>query len=353
MVASTVPRRLSLQDGCASIASVTSSWRELRSIARKLGDVRTVTLTMSMTCGHCGLPVPVNSPTQIARCPHCSKETPVAHLCQVLCVAAGDTKTGSSQTLTTDTWGCTFAWFDEARAECARCGDQTSITPYLAEEDPTTPIPCGSCGVGMPTFPAPEWLKEQLPTALQVFGGDEDVARAQGVDLAVNEAATKPIAMPCPSCGGGLTIKHDTARTVTCQFCSTSVFIPDALWVRLHPTKTMLRWTLTYSRKLSTDKLENARTLAKTMMATIRSRAKDAQAEIERCRAIFLVDTEDWFGKVFDEEAAALLSPPVPVRTVSTLASRIASVGAWVVVVAIVATILVIIIGGLIELVRH
>ena len=205
----------------------------------------------------------------------------------------------------------------------------------------------------MPTFPAPEWLKEQLPTALQVFGGDEEVARAQGVDLAVNEAATKPIAMPCPSCGGGLTIKHDTDRTVTCQFCSTSVFIPDALWVRLHPTKTMLRWTLTYSRKLSTDKLENARTLAKTMMATIRSRGKDAQAEIERCRAIFLVDTEDWFGKVFDEEAAALLSPPVPVRMVSTLASRIASVGAWVVVVAIVATILVIIIGGLIEQVRH
>lgn len=301
-----------------------SSWQALRSVARNVGDVRSLTLTMSIVCDHCALAVPVNGPTQLAHCPHCSKEMPVAHLCEVLAFAAGSVKMG-----TPDGWRCSYSRFDEASAECAGCGERASVAPYLAKGDSVgledldvvdldagdsaTTIPCARCGAGMPAFPAPDWLKEHLPTALRVFGGDAEVARAEGINLAMNEAASKPIAMPCPSCGGGLTIKHDTDRTITCEFCSTSVFIPDALWKRLHPIKTMLQWTLTYTGKLSTDKLENARSLAKATVSMIRSRGKNVAAEIRSGRKIFLVDTEGWFVKVFDEEAAALLpSAPLP-----------------------------------------
>jgi hypothetical protein len=73
------------------------------------------------------------------------------------------------------------------------------------------------------------------------------------VDLSVDQAETKPVAMACPKCGGGLTIGPDTERTIACHFCSASVFIPDALWKELHPVKTMLRWTLTFTGELMTE----------------------------------------------------------------------------------------------------
>jgi hypothetical protein len=47
-----------------------------------------------------------------------------------------------------------------------------------------------------------------------------------------------------------LTITADAERTTTCRYCEASVFIPDELWRRLHPAKTMRTWTLTYEGKL-------------------------------------------------------------------------------------------------------
>jgi hypothetical protein len=99
----------------------------------------------------------------------------------------------------------------------------------------------------VPTFPAPAWLKEQLPTAVQIFGADAEIAGEEaGLAVALGERQVQPVAMACPSCGGGLTFTERSERTTACKYCGVSVFIPDALWLELHPAKTMERWTLTY-----------------------------------------------------------------------------------------------------------
>ena len=47
--------------------------------------------------------------------------------------------------------------------------------------------------------------------------------------------------MTCGQCGGTLEIDGST-RKVGCSFCGADVFIPDDVWVRLHPASTARRW---------------------------------------------------------------------------------------------------------------
>jgi ribosomal protein S27AE len=207
--------------------------------------VHSVTLTMSTQRKHCAMPIPLNGPTNLVRCLSCKRETPTDELFETIALANMRVKPKENYQ---------YAAFDDPSPECARCGNGVSIAPYLAKHGASTTLPCGSCGARTATYPAPPWLKAHFPNVLQVFGGDADIAHQHGgVDLPVDQAGTKPVAMACPKCGGGLTIGPDTERTVACQFCSASVFIPDALWKELHPVKTMLRWTLTFTGELMTE----------------------------------------------------------------------------------------------------
>lgn len=143
----------------------------------------------------------------------------------------------------------------EADPQCPKCDTAIPVAQYIGHVGATTTIPCPGCGTGCPTYPAPPWLKAELPTALQVFGGDPKTANNQAglqMDLAVE--SPQPVVMSCPSCNGGLTIGADNERTTPCPYCQASVFLPDELWKRLHPAQTMTRWTLTYTGKLKTAK---------------------------------------------------------------------------------------------------
>jgi hypothetical protein len=55
------------------------------------------------------------------------------------------------------------------------------------------------------------------------------------------ENKPKPILFTCPSCGGNLKI-DGSERTITCSFCDSSIYLPDDLWHRMHPVKTVSRW---------------------------------------------------------------------------------------------------------------
>jgi len=75
--------------------------------------------------------------------------------------------------------------------------------------------------------------------------------------------------MACPQCAGGLSIAADDARTISCRYCSSAVFIPDALWHRLHPVKLASDWSISFR-----DRLLSAEAL--------RERASQEHAEAKR-----------------------------------------------------------------------
>jgi len=49
------------------------------------------------------------------------------------------------------------------------------------------------------------------------------------------------IVFTCPQCGGALKI-DGSERMPVCQFCNTNVYLPDDLWLRMHPAKMKVRW---------------------------------------------------------------------------------------------------------------
>jgi hypothetical protein len=223
----------------APAAAPSSTWQPLP------GKVSHVTVMMAVTCDHCARPVPLNGPTRVAHCENCYKDTPLRRVPEELALAAeGMQRMGSPYTSRTSS---------TPDPVCSQCGEGVDVAQYLSHVGATTTIPCPKCGTGLPTFPAPAWLKVELPMAQQVFGGDLEVAREEGgLAVAIDQGNEQPIAMACPSCGGGLTITAESERTTACQYCQASVFLPDELWKRLHPVKTMERWTLTYTDTLKT-----------------------------------------------------------------------------------------------------
>ncbi len=56
----------------------------------------------------------------------------------------------------------------------------------------------------------------------------------------------KPIAIKCISCGAVLHIDSETPRNTTCVHCDTMQYLPDGLWLSLHPVKKAKAWYMHY-----------------------------------------------------------------------------------------------------------
>lgn len=216
-----------------------TGWRPVEPPARHF------TLTMSVTCDHCAQPVPVNGPTRSVHCPNCDGDSRPPDLPEELVLAARGAMTIPSR--------YQHRSFKSPEPQCWKCGTGVPLGTFIEQCGETALFPCPQCGTGLPTYPAPAWLRAELPTARQVFGGDAETTQAEGgLPLEVDQQRAAPIVMTCPQCNGALTITADTPRTVTCSYCSTNVFLPDALWTRMHPAKVMRRWTVSYTGELKT-----------------------------------------------------------------------------------------------------
>lgn len=91
-------------------------------------------------------------------------------------------------------------------------------------------------------FDPPDWLAPLVPSLRRCFG-DEPPERAEpGAAPVQVEGAGKPVSMSCPECGAGLKITSEMPRTSTCQYCSADFYLPDDLWLRLHPAVKASRW---------------------------------------------------------------------------------------------------------------
>jgi len=226
---------------------------------------------MTVTCDHCASPVPINGPTKNPLCPHCHNTSALKRICVEMTYAdEGMMVVGSPYNYQT---------YKDQTPQCQACGESVPVDAYLKKVGATTTIPCPACGAGLATFPAPAWLKKELPDALQVFGADPEVAKEQAdLVLTVDRQASKPIVMACPSCRGALSITEETERTTACSFCQVSVFLPDELWKRLHPVKVQRRWTLSYLG----NSLQTGKHKAKAKKKNVEKAARKAKEAIQK-----------------------------------------------------------------------
>jgi ribosomal protein S27AE len=111
-----------------------------------------------------------------------------------------------------------------------------------------TQMTCPHCGAAVSTYPAPEWLTEMLPYVMQLAAADrEDGEPADATAAVAEQEAHKPVMLTCPNCSGALSVTAESQRVLPCGYCGAEVFLPDAIWQRLHPAQTVRPWTLFYA----------------------------------------------------------------------------------------------------------
>lgn len=94
-----------------------------------------------------------------------------------------------------------------------------------------------ACGESIATFPVPDWLREVVPSAVQLFGATREGVSESAVPLDAPVQQHKPVLFSCPRCGAGLDIAAESPRILTCKYCDSDLYLPDALWYALHPVK--------------------------------------------------------------------------------------------------------------------
>jgi len=198
----------------------------------------------AISCPHCDEPVPLNGPWEAVHCDHCQSdiEVPRDFLVDMLRSVLKDLPelepgTGNNSTI--------FGTFRQTLLA-------GNLAPYCVacktDFDPATMNPsmgskaCPKCGENYVVTAAPEWLTELLPQV-------EYFMNAVLIDKSGEDAdktADRPVVFTCPQCGGALKIDGST-RMVPCKFCNVDVYLPDDLWLRLHPSKKKERWFVVYN----------------------------------------------------------------------------------------------------------
>ncbi len=97
-------------------------------------------------------------------------------------------------------------------------------------------LTCEKCGRRMPVKHPPAWLKKILPRIILILNAEESESCGGW-----GEPAGKPVVFSCPNCGANLEL-DGTKRIAECRYCGTGVYLPDDLWLRLHPARTVRSW---------------------------------------------------------------------------------------------------------------
>lgn len=125
--------------------------------------------------------------------------------------------------------------------QCTACDKPLDISTI--EVGTKTEIEC-ACGTTMPTCPAPIWLRQADPWAVQLFNvPSEDTTHEAPVTAQEN----RPVSFGCPDCGANLKVTMDSPRILECSYCKTDLFLPDPLWRSLHPVKKRAAWYVAFT----------------------------------------------------------------------------------------------------------
>lgn len=204
-------------------------------------------------CQKCGNPVMINGPVLKLLCNSCQNETEITAMTWKsilgdLVNEIRELKPGEgieSQTLA-GSLNRNMTVMREKPA-CHSCGTLLQGIPDSIKEEAT--LYCPKCGSKNRLIPAPSWLTLLVPEAVLLVNALSD---APDGDKEI--PAGKPVFFTCPGCAGNLKV-DGTSRLVTCRYCSADIYLPDDLWLRMHPVETVKKWYIGFTT--NSDSLKN------------------------------------------------------------------------------------------------
>jgi hypothetical protein len=195
-------------------------------------------------CPSCGQSFPVNGPYRKFTCTACFEDMTISQ--DVLADFLNDFEEeyeglvegqGRGGTLICGSGTFKYSYW-RLKPRCSECKKPLSI-PEFPE---ISILSCSECAATHHVFAVPDWLGKQVPSARYCCTPQPPPGDADEKDVEVDEASAKPVVMSCPKCAGTLTVSARSERIMECVYCSTEVYVPDAVWKRLHPVRITEEW---------------------------------------------------------------------------------------------------------------
>lgn len=204
-----------------------------------------VRLQVRVDCPECGLPVPLNGPWRSFHCHSCQADSKIdaAKWGDILESVRDDLGTGGRGRV------CPITIFDEfntrilAARAMPRCPQCKASLPGSDTIETETTLVCPDCGRKIPAFPVPQWLSELVPSAAVLLN-----ATLQDTPAGPDAGGVKPVMFACLQCGSPLKV-DGTTRVLTCGSCDADCYLPDPLWLRLHPAAVMAKWIVGFQKR--------------------------------------------------------------------------------------------------------
>ncbi len=238
-----------------------------------LASPRYAKITLRTDCPRCGAHLPVNAPVEAVGCDECGHELTLDPelLKDVLTRFEDDFPDEVRQTRIAgdQTWKVVALPF--AAPPCPAC-DAT-----LTEVDETGAV-CPGCGTSCTIAAPPGFLRGKAARVIVPLAGP------------VDSAAATPIALNCPGCGAGLSINAQNPRLTTCQHCSSQVHLPELVWRRFHPKRTVMPWIARFEGQSRAAK-ESERQ-QKKLVQRMKQKARDEERERADAAAKAIADAE-------------------------------------------------------------
>jgi len=211
------------------------NYEEIRALLIEIGvkaEPFFIQYKLKAKCMECGKFIPINYPAQKIQCDYCQSDID----------------------LNEDLWKTIFEYdsglitslnyeidIDKRKTKpiCTnhKCKEEIDIEDISIGNNKG--ILCQKCGKETQNYPAPEWFKnytEHDTRPAQIIGADQP-----------SKQEFKTVITKCISCGASLSVSPENPRITNCEHCDTSQYLPDEIWLKLHPVKSRKTWYILFS----------------------------------------------------------------------------------------------------------
>lgn len=206
-----------------------------------------ICIELKTSCGHCSSPLMLNAVTNDFICPACNKNNYFSdedwqNLLDDAVKEGPGLNDGEGQPSTIMRGAYTYQlMYGKQQPRCGKCKTKIDVNK-LEEYSAKSNYSCPKCSNEIFIRRTNDILQKEFSGIKFLVGEDDDMLKVNPVKGKLPSSA-KPVLFTCPSCAGNLEI-DGTDRMVSCKYCDSQIYLPDDLWLRLHPVKEVSRWYL-------------------------------------------------------------------------------------------------------------
>ncbi|KKK69456.1 hypothetical protein LCGC14_2933850, partial [marine sediment metagenome] len=192
-----------------------------------------------LNCDSCGAPLHLNGPLESKICGRCQTEMQIPQdsilsILESMFKGWLENNWGPLESVRSTVWSTINYEITVSRQNpcCRSC--KTEFPESEFQDRPgvdSWEMICKKCNRIMPVDRPPQWLKDKCNYIELIVNAEISEHESR-----LGKPAIEKVVFICPKCGNALDI-DGLERIVHCINCNSNIYLPDDLWLRLHPEK--------------------------------------------------------------------------------------------------------------------